>query len=267
MATKTESELRLDILGPRPEDVPAIELAELITHFETAIRAELEALSNKAHGASAPRLAPIVPLSLVGISDGSDRLHFAVDPLTRPALAHISRAVKRGEFHSLSRTAWQALHDMTQVTKKRAWGLKLVGHKKHDIEDFVVEKGTEIRSPDELPVITGATSLRARVIRSGGATPRAELRVPNRSSLLYVDVTEADAKFLGQRLYETVVLEGVAKWDPETWAVIEFSVTRVTEYRPTRANDAFKALAEASGRAWADVDAEEFVKRVRSEHH
>lgn len=269
MATQTKlDEFLLDILGPRPVDVSPIELAELITHFETAVRAEIEALAaSQSSAAMPPRIGSAVPISLVGISEGSDRLHFAVVPQARHAVAHISKAVGHGEFRSLSRAAWKALHDMSQVTKRRAWGLKFVGNKKHGIEELVIQKGAEITPPDELAVITGSTSIRARVIRAGGATPRAELRVPNRSSLLYVDVTETDAKFLGQRLYETVVLEGVAKWDPETWAVLEFSVTRVTDYRTTRVSDAFKALADVSGKAWADVDAEDFVKRVRSEHH
>src|SRR5262249_38810990 len=95
------------------------------------------------------------------------------------------------------------------------------------------------------------------------ATPRAELRVANRSSLLYVDVSEEDAKFLGQRLYDQVVLEGVATWDPETWAVREFRVSRVTEYRPGRVADAFRALAEVSEGIWEQVDAVDFVRKVR----
>src|SRR5262249_31771296 len=146
------------------------------------------------------------------------------------------------------------------------WGVKLIANRALAIEEAIVPRGAEVPAPPELPAVTGTTVLRARVIRAGGATkPKAELRVPNRDSLLYVDVSEADAKYLGQRLYEVVALEGVATWDPETWAVREFSVTRVTEYRPGRVSDAFKALAEVSGGVWNQVDAFDFVRKIRGD--
>jgi hypothetical protein len=212
--TKAEKQFRLDILGPRPQDVPARDLADFIQKFDAAVRAELAPVSSEdslrepadaeldvlafRYSSSWSETADEPTISLVAISEGSDRLHFAVAPRAIPAVARISRSLASQDFTLLTRTAWQALHDMSQVTKRRAWGVRLCKNAALSIEEATVPIGGEVPAPDELPAITGTTVIRARVIRAGGAKPRAELRVPNRSSLLYVDVSEADAKFLGQ---------------------------------------------------------------------
>lgn len=261
-----EPHFQLEILGPRPQDVPASDLADFIQYFDVAIRAELS-VADPGTGVEKQSRTDEPTISLIAISEGSDRLHFAVAVRAIPAISRISQSLASQSFQSLARSTWQALYEMSQITKRRSWGLRVCGNPALSIQEAVVPAGSEVPPPEDLPAITGITSLRARVIRAGGAKPKAELRVPNRSSLLYVDVSEADARFLGQRLYEQVVLEGVATWDSETWAVREFSVTRVTAYRPGGVGDAFRALAEVSGGVWDQVDAFDFVRKIRGEAH
>ncbi len=72
-------------------------------------------------------------------------------------------------------------------------------------------------------------------------------------------------KELGDRVYETVALEGEAVWDPETWELVDFRATRVLPYKPNDLLAAFRELAAATGGAWDGVDAAEYVRKARSE--
>ncbi len=66
-------------------------------------------------------------------------------------------------------------------------------------------------------------------------------------------------------MYETIALEGEAVWDPDTWEIIEFRATRMLPYRPKDPLAAFRELAAASGGAWDGIDADEYVRGIRSE--
>jgi hypothetical protein len=72
-------------------------------------------------------------------------------------------------------------------------------------------------------------------------------------------------KELGDRLYETVALEGEAVWDPESWEITEFRAVRVLPYRSGDVMAAFRELATVSANVWDGVDADEYVRKSRSE--
>lgn len=243
----------VEIVGPKPHEVPAVELAEFIQEFARAVLNASGGISESGG----------TPVSLVGVTEGSDRLTFATTEKFVPVVARISTSIAKRRFSGLPESAHESLHRMSQVTKRRGWGLRIPANKKLKIPAASIKKGADIPAPAPKPLMRGTTSLLARVMRVGGVRPRAELRIPNSSDLLFVDISEDIARILASRLYDEVTLEGVATWDPDTWRMRDFAVTRLLEFVGTPPAEAFRELSAAAGSAWDGVDAVAYVKDVR----
>ena len=244
-------EFQVDIVGPKPQDVAFDDLAEFVQALEKAIAATLGTVEERD-----------VALRLVGISEGSDRLTLAVARKAVPSVAQISARVRSAEYSALPRRAHAALSDMSRVVARRNWGFRFVRNQRLQIVKAEVPADQGI-PPPKVEAIRGATTILARCMRVGGVEPRAELRLPNRESLLHVGITESQAKQL--RVYEDVVLAGQATWDPATWEIVEFAVTGVTPYEATPVDVSFRELARSAGDTWSKVDADAFVKEQRAE--
>jgi hypothetical protein len=59
-----------------------------------------------------------------------------------------------------------------------------------------------------------------------------------------VDADKATSKLLAPRLWEYVGLKGNAKWDIETFKIIEFKLVEILEYNPGILSNVFKELKE-----------------------
>jgi hypothetical protein len=71
-------------------------------------------------------------------------------------------------------------------------------------------------------------------------------------------------KHLARHLYEVVGLEGYATWTTTDWKITNFQVQRILPFKPTSPDKAFSSLAEAAAGRWNDVDAEDYVRNLRS---
>ncbi len=114
-------------------------------------------------------------------------------------------------------------------------------------------------------LVSGDTAFSGRVERVGGATEtRCALRVPFRRRLLYCRLETDDvARFLGQRLYEDVVVQGRACWLKGSWRVVSFLVKGASQPQAGSLVEAFEALREAGGDAWDEIaDPRSFLEGV-----
>lgn len=250
---KSLSRFQVDILGANPEEVTISELSDFLRALEQAVASASETYDER------------IKLRLVDVATGSDRLTLAAPSEALPHIAVITAALKNGSFDQLPRPTHQALSEMSKVTKRNNWGFRFVGNKRLSIESVEFDVGQEVPAP-VIRKVKGVTSIMARCMRVGGAvTPRAELRVHNRQVLLHVDISEKLAKELGNRLYDDVVLSGEATWDPDTWEVVEFSVSAIAPYEQTPVDVSFQQLAHVAGTAWDGIDADSFVQEQRGE--
>ena len=260
----TTVRFEVDLVGPKPDEVPATDLCEFVTEFVRAVAGASGDVAAESADAERTEDTLAVPcVSLVEISEGSDRLTFATTHEYAPAVARIASSIRRGRYTSLPRAVHESLHRMSQVTHRRGWGIRFPANKKLGIVTATVKKGTAIPPPKAFPAMTGSTTLLGRLMRVGGVSPKAELRLPNRPDLLYVDVTEEMAMALAGRLYQDVALEGTATWDPDTWKLRSFKVVRLLDFAAVSPAAAFRELAAAVGDAWDGVDALEFVRSNR----
>jgi hypothetical protein len=127
-----------------------------------------------------------------------------------------------------------------------------------------IEPGSYQRISEAL-FIEGETSITGEVKRVGGVTEiRCALRVPFQQRLLFCKVGGADvARGLGDCLYKRVVVQGRGCWIKGTWRIVSFTITGVQELHPGPLKDALRALREAGGKAWDEVDdPEAFLEEV-----
>ena len=250
---------RLDIEGEgvAPETTRASDLADLAAHLERAI---LETASDQG-----VELGDDAFISLVGIEQGSNRLMWAVAALVLPAVTAISGAVSSNDFTRLPRAAHQALHNISRKAVDRKWSVRFIG------DDPTIVRPAEISvqhpvPPPSIPEVRGTTTLFGRCVRVGGMRPRAEISL-QRGGTLFIDVSEALARKLAQRLYEQVSLDGEASWDAQTWSIQSFRATDVADFRPGSLVSAFHELSAAADGAWDGVDVEVYVAERRHGGH
>ncbi len=250
---------QIDITGPSgPDEVSASDLAEFLISIEKSVIA-----CASEFGLELPEEGPVI--SLVDIAPSSDRLVFSAPEPVVPAVASMTNAILSEDYDDLPRETHQELYEISERARQRGWGIEFKENKRYGILPAKITPTKGVHAPVKPSEITGTTTLIARCLRVGGVMPKAELRLHNRTELLYVDVTEEIAKALGKKLYEEVVLEGKATWRKDVWQVIDFQVASVSEFRRVDPHLAFKELSEVANGRWDGVDAIEYVRQIREE--
>jgi hypothetical protein len=248
--------IHIDIIGPRPNEVDIEDLSRILDDLRRAVTACLPAEIS-------PSNDSLSRVSLVEIVDGSDGLVMEVQPRAAASMATLSSALRLRSYSDLPTAAHAALFRVNELTTKRKWGIRIRRNKSIAIEAVEMTEPNHVTPPTDRRVISGGTELLARCLRVGGATvPHAELRLSNHR-LLHVEVTELVARELGKRLYDEIVLSGVAEWDATDGEIRAFKVQAVTAFRAVPVDVAFKELAAASRGRWDGIDAESFVRGVR----
>ncbi|HEV2855629.1 MAG TPA: hypothetical protein VHC97_22770 [Thermoanaerobaculia bacterium] len=250
-------EFQVKISGPRPDEVSAHNLAEIISSLEDSIVSFVNT-----HGLEFPETGPA--LSLVNVAEGSDLLTFSVFEPVAPAVAVISTAVAKNFYQHLPSDTHDAIYRVSETVRKAGWGLEFIENERAGIEAAVITPEHGVTRPSPPPTLSGTTTLLARCLRVGGATtPKAELRVVQGGRLINPEISEELAKQLGHRLYEEVVVEGVGRWDTRTWDLLDFTIKRIYEFDRIDPKLAIRELAEAAGDNWDEADAAEFVYEHR----
>ena len=114
------------------------------------------------------------------------------------------------------------------------------------------------------PYVKGTSTIFGKCIRVGGSEPKVDVRLPNRSRLLHVKVTEEMARRLARNLYDNVAMTGEATWERDTWFIVNFRATSVVNIQSGTPLQAFKELGEMVGEKWKGIDVERFVEEMRS---
>jgi hypothetical protein len=163
-----------------------------------------------------------------------------------------------------SAEAQERLSEASSKVAGRGWILEIRESQALQIRGSVVSSDRLIPKPNR-KIVAGTTAIIGRCVRVGGATsPKATINL-DAGGTLYIDVSESIAKQLGTRLYETVSIEGHAKWDSESMDIAEFCADQVTPYHRTPLLAGLQALADAAQGRWNDVDAVSFENELRDE--
>lgn len=241
--------------GVYPQTTPLKELIDFLTNLEVTLleTAKAEDVDDIQEGI----------VSLVEIQEGSNRLGLAVSPLFLPAIAQITRTVATQEFSNIPERAHRSLYGIYEQAKKRNWEIHFIADKAQNIEVAIISNEQPIPNPVS-PYIKGTSTIFGRCIRVGGSEPKVDVRLPNRSRLLHVEVTEEMARRLARNLYDNVAMTGEATWERDTWFIVNFRATSVVNIQSGTPLQAFKELGEMVGEKWKGIDVERFVEEMRS---
>jgi hypothetical protein len=254
---KRQFELKIAGQGVSPETVRARDLAETLTLLERSVLGNM-GIDNE----DSDRRDALV--SLVGVRPGSNCLVLAAAETALPSVAEITDAVSSGDYDPLTLGAHRNLHTLSDFAVKCGWSLEFVPNEALNIRHAVIALGREVPDPNLL-VAQGTTTIYGRCERVGGTKPRANIRLLTTSELLSIRVNEPLAKKLAARLYQDVGVEGEAGWRTRGWQIVWFKATRLLEYSPEGLVEAFQQLATAAGGRWDGIDAEDYVRVLRSE--
>ncbi len=242
--------------GVCPQTTPLKSLVNFLTNLEATIleTAKAQNVDTKAGEA---------PLSLVEIATGSNRLGLAVSPLFVPVIAQITRAINTQNFSTIPDRAHQSLYGISEQAKSENWEVHFVEDKSQAIEIATISNERPIPNPTS-PYVKGTSTIFGKCIRVGGAEPKVDIRLPNRSRLLHVKVTEEMARSLARSLYDAIAMTGEATWERETWFIVNFKATSVVNIQSGSPLQAFEELGEVVGEKWKGIDVNRFVEELRS---
>lgn len=252
----TDSSVELRIRGAHlhPETLKASDLAQILLCLEKAIAVTADVRPTD------DEPEPVV-VSLTAIRDGSADLGLTVSPAAWGAVVTVSRSISDRQFERLPRTAQARLADLSRLLVSRGWEGEFTGR---SLPRATISASNPIPEPPPSR-LRGTTTLVGQCVRVGGVQPGVLIRPARGGKLVTAQAPRELVKELGDRLYETVALEGEAVWDPESWEITEFRAVRVLPYRSGDVMAAFRELATVSANVWDGVDADEYVRKSRSE--
>lgn len=96
-----------------------------------------------------------------------------------------------------------------------------------------------------------------------GREPVARLRVPGRERQLRVRVTRDQARLLGPKITGPVKIEGLAKWDSETWEILDLEAKVIHDFEPISLREGLARLAEVAGSSWEELDVDAHIASLR----
>jgi len=244
----------IDGEGVSPNTVDVRDLFDVVKNLEAAL-----ALTAKDSGADE---SDDLQFSLVDISSGSDTLTFALSDKMYKATSKIAHAVKTQDLTGIPITAHPRIYDLQRKSVTSNWSLGFISNG-NGIPDAVIRPDGGLLKPAR---IEGQTTLYGKCDRPGGSNPpTARLRLLSGDWITVNLRNQQMAIDIGQRLYQVIGLEGVAKWNTEKWALESFKAQKITSYEETEARAAFSILSESAGSFWDKVDPEEYVNEIRSD--
>jgi len=182
-------------------------------------------------------------VSLVDVEATSLRLTFvsAYMAIALGSWTSISEKIGGSNFDGISLKTKRNLEVILDFVKKR-----------NCVAEFRVGSGegrllATVTPETQLPEvyhIKSATSIIGEVLRTGGASPTVQMRLPN-GKILACSTSEEIAKQLGKRLYEVVVCHGTAMWTSDNKAIEEFKIKSVGAYAYSPPSLAFQKLRES----------------------
>lgn len=241
-----------------PETIRARDLADVLSNVEESLTAII--LKENAN----IDIDDIV-IGLVNIEEGSAKLRFksSLQVAALSAFTLISSAISTGDYAKLPYSTIKSVKSISEFTKKR----NCIAEFRTQVENIEplasLTPQTEINIP-EVYQISGETIIYGKVMRVGGVTPKAVVRLSDKQTV-YCDVKADIAKDIGHRLYSWVGLYGMAKWNTDDYSLESFTIEKITEYEDAPISKGISELSSVVGGYLKDkVDVIKLISELRS---
>jgi len=247
--------IRLTGEGVRPHLIPVRDLAGLLEAAEQMV----SAIVAREH----PDLADNFFLGLSAVRDES--IGFGFDSnhpqVAVAAYTELGTATKNRLFHTLPARSLEGLRTLTAFARSRNGRTQFLdGTEAEPWLDLPPDFVIDVPAPEYQ---RGETIIHGKIERVGGVRPRVRLRVSDHETV-YGDVTEAQGRELGSKLYSHAALRGMATWDAHDGSIVYFRVEEILHYEHGKPSKAFEELKRAAAGAYDAVDdVDLFAQRVR----
>lgn len=125
---------------------------------------------------------------------------------------------------------------------------------------FIMKKAT---IPEDAPVIVGETILHGFFKRNQSESNTIQF-VTIQGDLIACAATEEVTLIAAQNVDTTIILEGIAEWNSETFEIVSFSVSSAAPIQ-NGISDAFEALSDEYGHYFeAITDVDTFIQSCRA---
>lgn len=237
----------------QPETLPASRLADLLRVYEAAVVAAMPEAPEED--------APAVCLTEIG--DGCVQLKTTHGMGAVDAAISIKESLRTQDYSQLPAKAQSRLAELSRL---------LVGWQYRAILSGLTADDAEISADRPVPepkaiLVRNRTVIYGVCERVGGQQPKASIRLFSTSRQIDVNLSQKLACELGQRLYDSVGIEGIAISDLSSGEIVSFHGDALVPYAGKNADPlgAMKRIAALSGGTWEDVDPNEYVRESRDE--
>ncbi len=249
-------ELCLSGGGMRPTTLKASEVAELISAYENALLHVI--------GRDNPELnLDSIFISLVDIQENSSHYKFipSVRNVAFAAAFAINTSISTNTLANLPYKTVESLGEIWKFTKKKNCQAEFLGK---TLPKAVIVPEVPIKITKDF-YFEGETTIYGRVERVGGATPKVRVKMDN-DKILFLDIDEAIAKKLANRLYESVALKGFAKWRKDDYSIEDFKIEEIRNFEESEISDSLKELQSVIGSFWDKIEnSEDYILKSRYE--
>lgn len=255
-ATQTERiELRFVGEGMSPARLRINDLAEMADAVEDLVQSAV--LSTNA---ALPQ--DDIHVALTTIHEGSAVYGFtSTKPqVVMPAYFEIAKHVDGDRFDLLAPTVNYALSRIAKVAQKNNCIAEL--RTSLNARPLAIVRA-EVYVPEGAQVMT-RTTIYGRVMHAGGKNPNVHVETIQGYRVIFRG-DEDKVRELASLLYYTVGIVGVGGFNMLTQQYGPMTILEVLPYRGKPITQAFKELAEAAGPYFADVEADQYVRNLRSE--
>jgi len=236
-----------------PATTPLDQLAELLRKLSMTLT-ETVALSAPDSGRS--------QISLIGISQGSNDLAFQLDDSLIPTYQEIAGSLATSDFSRIPTLQHKKLLDLEKLLKINGWSAILDANVEYGIPRAEISLSNPIPPMSSRRLVSGNAELFGQCIQVGGVKPKVKIKLAN-GKLIPSQTTIPVAKEVATHLYEDVFVSGEAKWDANSWLIVEFQLKALKAYNLPTPIMAFQKLASLVGSAWRGIDASGYVQELR----
>jgi len=248
-------EVRFVADGLVPSAVRSHEIADMLIAVEDLIVASVQR--------ERPDLGKdTIIVGLAAVESNSIGLRFAPSPATVvvPIFRLIANTIHVQAYTSLPRVGREAVKKIAGFARKYHCRAELRTHEGL-VAEVLATIGPDVDIPPA-PRVSGITTIYGQVVNAGGKEPNVHVDLADGTRVTCWGTT-AQVKQLASRLYTTVGIEGTARWDSETFEILDFHIIGITPYEEAPLDELFSEIRQVAGSHFSGVDALQYVHELR----
>lgn len=251
-------ELKFEGNGINPSTVKPSEIALQIEQFEKALLSTIKAEHPEIDTTALLFTLEGVKNESIGIPFLANLAQVApeIKSLVIASYLTLTTSIKDNDFSRLSAETIGSLKTIQRFSKKHNCNANF----RYNGESLsLITPNSEIKENRSL-FVKGDTTIYGELIDVGGENPNLHIKI-NDEYVIIVDTDKSIAKQLGSKLFDTIGLKGLAKWDVTTSRIIEFKLYDILDYKSGNVANTFAELRRITSGGWDNFNSNDEINR------